>query len=502
MSACLDQFGFDGTVAVNTNVSAQHPSSSIIVSSPTALQDAFGRLHELMQTSPTRCKTDASFLVGPREFFVHSAVILAWSRPLHVQLSTWKSESIVLNNLDPESFALMLKFMYTGKAQLCVRTAINLFYVSQRYEVFALMDICRNFVHQEVLQRNEKGYVPDGSEETSTASHFTVSWWPLYKLSADLGWFELKNACLGYAAKNLRQFVELGVPSMYVHAPQTSHPKAELGSDQGRQIEAKLLIKVLQLSQQEEIEMSGVVQLRAVAQWLTACAAWQQPNDKMVLEVFQVLPWQTIEGGEVQEMLSTFPILQHIPLVISHAQQEGEHTPEQPQKQPQKQPTKKRSRTYAGSIHLADAARTFPSEESLGTYARYKYEKHAAGTGYPDFMLPKRATAHSMRKKLRGDEGTREGVQIGQSKVLFDSAQACKSLPGFGALGKDESGGSGGSGGSSAAKSPKKSPSLLRKKSVKNMPSPKKVGGKRGRKSLGANADHARKAKEAGNSYE
>jgi hypothetical protein len=415
-----------------------------------------------------------------------------------VQLSTWKSEAIVINNMDPTSFALMLKFMYTGKADLCVRTAINLFYACQRFEVFALMDICRQFVLQEVLH---EGSDSDGDGKAPVANHFAVLWWPLYKLSADLGWVKLKNACFVYAANNLRQFVELGVPMMYVHARQTSQPKQDLGSDQGRQIEAKLLITVLQLCQKEEIEIPGAVQLRAVAQWLTACAGWQQAGDATVLRVLEVLPWRSIDREEVQEMLTVFPILQHIPMVASKAE-EGQQTPQQ---SPQ-QPSKKRSRTYAGSIHLADAARTFPSEERLKTYARYKYEKHTAGTGYPDFMLPKRGMAHSTRKTfLKEGEVGEESVLLTNhrgpqeargSKVLFDSAHACRALPGFGKDanpgGKGNSKGVGSGGTGAGGNPPAKSPKL-------KSPAKRKVSGKRGKKSGVGNAGRSPKKSATGN---
>ena len=121
-------FGFsDSAVAREPSVWGEEESvAREEICCASALQEASSRLWGLMQTSPSKCRADCSFLVGDQEFFSHACMILAWSRPLFTQLSIWKKNAVVLYQLRPQTFAAMLKFMYTG---LPVYTTLTVRYV-------------------------------------------------------------------------------------------------------------------------------------------------------------------------------------------------------------------------------------------------------------------------------------------------------------------------------------------------------------------------------------
>ena len=81
----------DGTFRSQPRLRSQH-YSSCGPQQPSSLQLALTRLFNLMQTSPSKCQTDVSYLVQDQEFRAHSMVILAWSRPLHAKASLWKAD--------------------------------------------------------------------------------------------------------------------------------------------------------------------------------------------------------------------------------------------------------------------------------------------------------------------------------------------------------------------------------------------------------------------------
>ena len=134
-----------------------------------ALLNASTRLWALMQSSPSKSHCDASFLVGSKEIFVHSSVVLAWSRPLHSQIQLWRSNGVQLQNVDPVAFFVMIRFMYTGRVRLTIDTATQLLVTAQRFEVLPLVQLCRSFIARVALGNPRADGVNSGGEVPSQA---------------------------------------------------------------------------------------------------------------------------------------------------------------------------------------------------------------------------------------------------------------------------------------------------------------------------------------------
>ena len=94
---------------------------------------------------------------------MHSSVVLAWSRPLHSQIQLWRSNGVQLQNVDPVTFFVMIRFMYTGRVRLTIDTATQLLLTAQRFEVLPLVLICRSFIARVALGSADTDGVNSGA---------------------------------------------------------------------------------------------------------------------------------------------------------------------------------------------------------------------------------------------------------------------------------------------------------------------------------------------------
>jgi uncharacterized membrane protein YgcG len=298
---------------------------------PSAFTDAYTRLWALMQTSPSHCHTDASFLVGAREVFVHSAVLLAWSRPLHshIQLRPLRTGQ-QLHGVDPDAFFNMVQFFYTGRVRLTIASAVLVLRCALRFEVLPLVEICRSFIGRHALNEED----PAKSEDSLGAMGIAQVC-DLIQFSAEHFWPQLHERTVRYTIEHLEEALDIYPGLMYLDqrsfvkllhaalatAEAPGAPGAGAGGGSGGGSGgggggggggAKANAAAASSSSSSAAGGArGIVLLRAVAQWLSAGAAQRQVwDDKCADALLALLPLEAVSAREVAAMVGRFPILQ------------------------------------------------------------------------------------------------------------------------------------------------------------------------------------------------
>lgn len=116
---------------------------------------------------------DVTLKVMDKEYKAHRSVLIARSS---VFAATFKHDTlerqtgvIIISDCDPDSFQEFLDYLYSGKLEeLSYRSALNLYYTSDKYDIEELKSFCVEYLMQSLTIENmcEVAVFADKYEET------------------------------------------------------------------------------------------------------------------------------------------------------------------------------------------------------------------------------------------------------------------------------------------------------------------------------------------------
>jgi speckle-type POZ protein len=138
-----------------TTLASTHPRpAGVAINSPDELSTQLGELFDKMPSS------DVNFNIGGREFPAHKLILAARSEVFDAmfkhQMKENSTNQIKIEDIDPEVFQELLRFIYTGRVSTATMEAmaVGLFVAADKYLLSGLKNECENYLLHDMSPDN------------------------------------------------------------------------------------------------------------------------------------------------------------------------------------------------------------------------------------------------------------------------------------------------------------------------------------------------------------
>jgi speckle-type POZ protein len=138
-----------------TTLASTHPRpAGVAINSPDELSTQLGELFDKMPSS------DVNFNIGGREFPAHKLILAARSEVFDAmfkhQMKENSTNQIKIEDIDPEVFQELLRFIYTGRVSTATMEAmaVGLFVAADKYLLSGLKNECENYLIHDMSPDN------------------------------------------------------------------------------------------------------------------------------------------------------------------------------------------------------------------------------------------------------------------------------------------------------------------------------------------------------------
>ena len=103
-------------------------------------------------------QTDVTIEVGNKQFSCHKTLLSAMSSYFDAMFSSGMRESIsghvTFPEMDPELFEIVIRFLYTGKADITTDNAIELLHIASVLQIKSFQLVCENYLNPHITPEN------------------------------------------------------------------------------------------------------------------------------------------------------------------------------------------------------------------------------------------------------------------------------------------------------------------------------------------------------------